>query len=45
MKTIIILINKFIYWLGKLVGKGSSMPRKNCTKIRQKHTKKGKTPR
>ena len=31
MNTIVILISKLLYLIGKLVGKGSSLPRKNCS--------------
>lgn len=31
MNTIVILISKLLYLIGKLVGKGSSLPRKDCT--------------
>ena len=34
MKSIIILINKFLYWIGKLIGKGSSLPGKIALKIK-----------
>ena len=30
MKTLVILMSKLLYIIGKLIGKGSSMPRKNC---------------
>lgn len=33
MKSIIILISKFIYWIGKLVGKGSSLPGQIALKL------------
>ncbi len=34
MKTLVILISKLLYIVGKLVGKGSSLPRKDCFEIR-----------
>lgn len=33
MKTIIILLNKILYWVGKLIGKGSSLPGKIALKL------------
>ena len=33
MKSIIILLNKFLYWIGKLIGKGSSLPGKIALKL------------
>ena len=44
MKTIIILINKFLYWIGKLIGKGSSMPGKIALKLDKNILKKIKLP-
>ena len=45
MKTCIILLNKFIYFIGKLVSKGSSMPGKISLKIDKNILKKIKLPK
>ena len=44
MKSIIILISKFIYWIGKLVGKGSSLPGQIALKLDKNILKKIKLP-
>lgn len=44
MKTIIILINKFLYLIGKLMGKGSSMPGKIALKLDKNILKKINLP-
>lgn len=44
MKAIIILLNKFLYWLGKLMGKGSSMPGKIALKLDKNILKKINLP-
>ena len=33
MKSLIILLSKFIYWIGKMVGKGSSLPGQIALKL------------
>ncbi len=44
MKFFIILLSKFIYWVGKLVGKGSSLPGKIALKLDKNILKKIKLP-
>lgn len=44
MKSLIILLSKFIYWIGKLVGKGSSMPGKIALKLDKDILKKIELP-
>ena len=44
MKSIIILLNKFLYWLGKMIGKGSSMPGKIALKLDKNILKKINLP-
>lgn len=44
MKLFIILLSKFIYWLGKLVGKGSSLPGEIALKLDPSILKKIKLP-
>ena len=45
MKSVIILINKFIYFIGKLMHKGSSMPGKVSLKLDKNILKKIKLPK
>lgn len=44
MKSFIILINKFLYWIGKLMGKGSSLPGKIALKLDKNILKKINLP-
>lgn len=44
MKALIILLSKFIYWIGKLVGKGSSLPGQIALKLDKDILKKIKLP-
>ena len=44
MKTLIILLCKFLYWIGKLVGKGSSLPGKVALKLDKDILKKIELP-
>lgn len=44
MKSLIILLSKFLYWLGKLVGKGSSLPGQIALKLDKNILKKIKLP-
>ena len=45
MKSIIILINKFIYFIGKFVNKGSSLPGKVSLKLNRNILTKIKLPK
>ena len=45
MKIFIILLNKFIYFIGKLINKGSSMPGKISLKLDKNILKKVKLPK
>ena len=44
MKSIIILLNKFLYWIGKIIGKGSSLPGKIALKLDRNILKKINLP-
>ena len=44
MKSLIILLSKFIYWIGKMVGKGSSLPGQIALKLDRDILKKIKLP-
>ena len=45
MKTLVIILSKILYWVGKIIGKGSSLPGKIALKIDKNILKKINLPR
>ena len=44
MKTLVIILSKVLYWVGKIIGKGSSLPGKIALKIEQSKDSSGVNP-